>query len=244
MVPFREVRCEAARDSLGGAYSRSVSLRHDENLASSVPRRSSSCPLHSTQNSTLQILRRRPGTRANSSVRSHPSSSGKSGPSVFGCSSLGGSETSPYSTSLSTASFEAGDLVRMQVRDVVQGGRVISRSMVLQRKTQQPIQFEITEHARDAIAAWKERAHLGAEHYLFPSRRHGGGHITTRQCSRLVKSWVADIGLDSAVYGTHSLRRTKATLIYPADQNLRAVQLLGHTATPSSRVQCAISGSR
>ena len=106
------------------------------------------------------------------------------------------------------------DLVRIRIRDVVHGGRVISRAMVLQRKTQQPVQFEITEHTRVAITAWKERAHLGAEHYLFPSRLHGGGHVTTRQYSRLVKSWVADIGLDSAVYGTHSLRRTKATLIY------------------------------
>ena len=122
------------------------------------------------------------------------------------------------------------DLVSIRVRDVVQGGRVISRAMVLQRKTQQPVEFEITEHARDAISTWKERARLGTAHYLFPSRLHGGGHITTRQYSRLVKSWVSDIGLDSALYGTHSLRRTKATLIYRRTKNLRAVQLLlGHT---------------
>lgn len=43
------------------------------------------------------------------------------------------------------------------------------------------------------------------------------------------------IGLDPTVYGTHSLRRTKATLIYRRTKNLRAVQLLlGHTKLEST----------
>jgi integrase len=54
--------------------------------------------------------------------------------------------------------------------------------------------------------------------------------MTTRQYARLLSEWVASIGLDPKLFGTHSLRRTKATLIYWRTGNLRAIQLLlGHT---------------
>ena len=59
--------------------------------------------------------------------------------------------------------------------------------------------------------------------------------MTTRQYARLVSSWVATIGLDPHFFGTHSLRRTKTTLIYRRTGNLRAVQpLLGHTKIEST----------
>ena len=59
--------------------------------------------------------------------------------------------------------------------------------------------------------------------------------MTTRQYARLVSSWVTTIGLDPHFFGTHSLRRTKATLIYRRTGNLRAVQLLlGHTKIEST----------
>jgi len=59
--------------------------------------------------------------------------------------------------------------------------------------------------------------------------------MTPRQYARLVSEWIASIGLDSRLYGTHSLRRTKATLIYRRTGNLRAVQLLlGHTKIEST----------
>jgi integrase len=97
------------------------------------------------------------------------------------------------------------------------------------------VQFEITEQTRDAVAAWIARAHLKPEQYLFPSRVSGSPHLSTRQYSRIVELWVASIGLDPAAYGTHSLRRTKATLIYRRTRNLRAVQLLlGHTKLEST----------
>jgi integrase len=59
--------------------------------------------------------------------------------------------------------------------------------------------------------------------------------VTTRQYARLVSEWIARIGLDPHLFGTHSLRRTKATLIYRRTGNLRAVQLLlGHTRIEST----------
>ena len=122
------------------------------------------------------------------------------------------------------------DLVRLTVRDIVTSGQVLPRAMILQRKTQQAVQFEITEHTRERVAEWIHHAGLTSGQYLFPSRVPGHPHLSTRQYGRLVKSWVTEIGLDPSIYGTHSMRRTKATLIYRRTKNIRAVQLLlGHT---------------
>jgi integrase len=127
------------------------------------------------------------------------------------------------------------DLVGLRVHDVVLGSHVAARAIVLQRKTQRPVQFEITEQTRDAVSAWITAAHLEPEHFLFPSRVTQSPHLSTRQYSRIVGSWVRSIGLDPAVYGTHSLRRSKPTLIYRRTRNLRAVQLLlGHTKLEST----------
>jgi integrase len=127
------------------------------------------------------------------------------------------------------------DLVALRVHDVVQGSRVAPRAIVMQKNTQRPVQFEITEQTRDAVAAWIATAHLKPDQFLFPSRVSESPHVSTRQYSRIVGSWVASIGLDPVAYGTHSLRRTKATLIYRRTRNLRAVQLLlGHTKLEST----------
>jgi hypothetical protein len=93
----------------------------------------------------------------------------------------------------------------------------------MQQKTQRPVQFEITEQTRDAVYAWIRRASLRSEDFLFPSRVHESPHLSTRQYARIVDSWVREIGLDPAAYGTHTLRRTKASLIYRRTKNLRAV---------------------
>src|SRR6266850_5570489 len=127
------------------------------------------------------------------------------------------------------------DLVGLRVHDVVQGSHIAARAIVMQKKTQRPVQFEITEQTRDAVAAWVKEAHLKSEQFLFPSRVTESPHLSTRQYSRIVGSWVESIGLDPAAYGTHSLRRTKATLIYRRTRNLRAVELLlGHTKLEST----------
>jgi integrase len=127
------------------------------------------------------------------------------------------------------------DLVKLRVSDVSQAGRIQSRAQVLQQKTQRPVQFEITEQTRDALTAWVNQANLCSMDFLFPSRLVSSSHISTRQYARLVQCWVAKIGLDPVNYGTHSLRRTKASLIYKRTKNLRAVQLLlGHTKLEST----------
>ncbi|MEN3374281.1 tyrosine-type recombinase/integrase [Dechloromonas sp. ZS-1] len=127
------------------------------------------------------------------------------------------------------------DLVNLRVRDVTHGSQVLPRAMVIQRKTQRPVQFELTEPTRMAVTAWLAKANLKPEQYLFPSRVARSPHVSTRQYARIVHQWVAAAGLDSSAYGTHSMRRTKATLIYKRTKNLRAVQLLlGHTKLEST----------
>ena len=107
--------------------------------------------------------------------------------------------------------------------------------MVMQQKTQRPVQFEITEQTRSALAAWIHQAQFRNEDCLFPSRLHASNHLSTRQYARIVKGWVKAVGLDPAMYGTHTMRRTKASLIYRRTKNLRAVQLLlGHTKLKST----------
>jgi len=127
------------------------------------------------------------------------------------------------------------DLVRLRVCDVAHGSCVGSRATIVQKKTGRPVQFEITGQTRDAATAWIERAQLRDDQFLFPSRMRWSPHLSTRQYARIVKSWVASIGLDPIEYGTHSMRRTKASLIYRRTKNLRAVQLLlGHTKLEST----------
>jgi len=127
------------------------------------------------------------------------------------------------------------DLVNLHVRDVTHGNQILPRAMVIQRKTQRPVQFELTEPTRTAVSAWIERAHLRGDQHLFPSRIGRSPHVSTRQYSWIVHHWVEAAGLDSSIYGTHSMRRTKATLIYKRTKNLRAVQLLlGHTKLEST----------
>jgi len=129
----------------------------------------------------------------------------------------------------------ACDLVSMLVRDVAQGDQVAHRAIILQCKTKRPVRFEIAEQARDAIQNWIRDAELRSHDYLFPSVLHPGQHLSTRQYARIVRHWVAEIGLNPMDYGTHSLRRTKAALIYRRTKNLRAVQLLlGHSMLEST----------
>ncbi|MGJ0484799.1 MAG: tyrosine-type recombinase/integrase [Methylomicrobium sp.] len=127
------------------------------------------------------------------------------------------------------------DLVKLRVCDVAQSGRVSSRAIVMQQKTQRPVQFEITEQTHDSLKGWISQAKLKPEQYLFPSRIHDSPHLSTRQYARIAEHWVTSIGLNPAAYGTHSMRRTKATLVYRRTKNLRAVQLLlGHTKLEST----------
>ena len=127
------------------------------------------------------------------------------------------------------------DLVSLKVRDVTHGNQVVPRASVMQHKTQRPVQFELTDPTRDAVGAWIAKAKLKSDEFLFPSRLRASVHLSTRQYARVVQKWVSSIGLDPTSYGTHSMRRTKATLIYRRTKNLRAVQLLlGHLKLEST----------
>ena len=124
---------------------------------------------------------------------------------------------------------------QLKVRDVCHGERVAARAIVVQQKTSRPVQFEITESTRTALTDWIRLSGLASDDFLFPSRVHASPHLSTRQYARMVNSWVEEIGLDPAAYGTHSIRRTKPSLIYRRTKNLRAVQLLlGHTKLEST----------
>jgi integrase len=127
------------------------------------------------------------------------------------------------------------DLLSLKVSDIAQGRSIMHRAIVMQRKTHRPVQFEVTDMTRQSLLAWIDQAKLSNNAFLFPSRVTRSPHLSTRQYARIVRRWVTSIGLDVAAYGTHTMRRTKATLIYRSTKNLRAVQLLlGHTKLEST----------
>jgi integrase len=122
------------------------------------------------------------------------------------------------------------DLVKIKVGDLVIGDQIRARAVVVQQKTGRPVQFELSTDARGSLLSWLERRGGALDQYAFPSRIDHSEHISTRQYARLVDEWVTGIGLRCEEFGTHSLRRTKASIIYKATGNLRAVQiLLGHS---------------
>jgi integrase len=127
------------------------------------------------------------------------------------------------------------DVVSLKVEDVAPHGYAVDRATVRQRKTGRPVKFEITEQTRQAVDDYLEVSGKRPGDFLFTGRRGKDRCLTTRQYARLVSGWINDIGLDPLLFGTHSLRRTKATLIYRRTGNLRAVQLLlGHTKVEST----------
>jgi integrase len=127
------------------------------------------------------------------------------------------------------------DVVALKVEDVAPNGYSIDRATVRQRKTGRPVKFELTDLTRQAVDDFLRVADKKPGEFLFTSHRATGRCMTTRQYARLLSKWIANIGLDPRIYGTHSLRRTKATLIYRRTGNLRAVQLLlGHTKIEST----------
>jgi integrase len=128
--------------------------------------------------------------------------------------------------------LRACDHVQIRVKDICHGDRVAARAIVMQQKTKRPVQFEITDQTKQAVSSWIRAEGLKSGDFLFPSRlKAKGAHLSARQYSRIVHSWVRELGADPSAYSTHSIRRTKASLIYRGTKNLRAVQLLlGHSA--------------
>ena len=127
------------------------------------------------------------------------------------------------------------DVVTIRVEDVAAGGYTADRATVRQKKTGRPVRFELSEQTRQAVDDYLKATAKRPGEFLFTGRRDPCRNITTRQYARLVSDWIGSVGLDPRLFGTHSLRRTKATLIYRRTGNLRAVQLLlGHTKIEST----------
>lgn len=114
------------------------------------------------------------------------------------------------------------DLVKIKIGTLVAGQTIRARSMVIQQKTGRPVQFEIAADARASLLAWLERRGGTVDDFAFRSRVNAAGHLSTRQYARLIDEWVTAIGLRPEEYGTHSLRRTKASIIYKSNGNLSA----------------------
>jgi integrase len=127
------------------------------------------------------------------------------------------------------------DLVKIRISDIVCDRKIRPRATVVQQNTGTPVQFELMDDARASLLKWLELRGGSLEDFAFPSRTDYATHISTRQYARLVVEWVTGIGLPTEDYGTHSLRRTKASIIYKATGNLRAVHiLLRHTKIKST----------
>lgn len=130
------------------------------------------------------------------------------------------------------------DVVAVRVGDVAPSGYASERATIRQKKTGRPVRFELTDQTRHAIDDYLRMTGRTTGQLLFAGRCSSDRGLTTRQYARLVLEWVASIGLGPAKFGTHSLRRTKAVLIYRRTGNLRAVQLLlGHSKIEST-VRC------
>ncbi|MBX2847422.1 MAG: tyrosine-type recombinase/integrase [Acidiferrobacterales bacterium] len=127
------------------------------------------------------------------------------------------------------------DLMKLRVSDVKHGQAMQTRAIVMQQKTHHPVQLEIGKQARESVEAWIQQKRLSSQDYLFGSHVKKQEPLSCRQYARIVDHWVKLAGLNPAEYGTHSMRRTKPTIIYRKTHNLRAVQiLLGHTKLEST----------
>lgn len=141
----------------------------------------------------------------------------------------------PCSTFAIDSKLRGCDVVSLKVNDVAPSRYAADRASVRQKKTGRPVKFELTESTRQAIDDYLRATGKKPADHLFTGRRGPGCSLTTRQYARLLSGWLAGIGLDPHLFGTQSLRRTKATLIYRRTGNLRAVQLLlGHTKIEST----------
>ena len=127
------------------------------------------------------------------------------------------------------------DLIALRVSDVAPNGCALDRASVRQEKTGRPVRFKLTEQTRESVDEYLRSTGRMPAQYLFPGRRGPDRSLTTRQYARHVARWVSSIGLAPLKFATHSMRRTKVTLIYRRTGNLRAAQLLlGHTRIEST----------
>lgn len=125
--------------------------------------------------------------------------------------------------------MRASDLLKLHVYDVSSQGVIYERGQCIRQKTGTDVHYEITPRTQQSISQWIYSASLEASSFLFPSCRRKGQPISYSFYRSIIRCWAAKLGLNADYYGTHSMRRTKATLIYTRTKNIRAIQtLLGH----------------
>ena len=125
--------------------------------------------------------------------------------------------------------LRACDLLDLRVSDIGTGQTIFQQATIVQRKTEASVTFEITAATRSTLQAWIDNASLAPDDSLWPSRNKSSKHLSMSQYTRIIKQFAEVVGADPVSFATHSIRRTKVTLIYRQTQNLRACQLLlGH----------------
>jgi integrase len=125
--------------------------------------------------------------------------------------------------------LRACDLLDLRVADIGSSDAVFQQATIIQKKTEAAVTFEITEATRMSVQSWISYASLEPDDYLWPSRNRESAHLSMSQYTRIIKQFAEVVGADPTTFATHSIRRTKVTLIYRKTQNLRACQLLlGH----------------
>src|SRR5689334_25385793 len=77
--------------------------------------------------------------------------------------------------------LRACDLVRLRVEDLWSGSAIRDRATIIQKKTKRPVQFEVTEQTKVALAAWLPSVKRTGGSYLFPGRHRQSTHLSTRQ---------------------------------------------------------------
>ncbi|WP_346010166.1 integrase [Pseudoalteromonas sp. MIP2626] len=130
------------------------------------------------------------------------------------------------------------DLAALKVLDVMRAGEILTRASIVQQKTGTPVMFEIIAHTRQSLLEWITLANLKYDDYLFPSRKHAVPHLGTRAYDRIVHKWVSSIGLESSLYGTHSMRRTKVSILYKRDKTYAPFSF--YSIIRKSKAQCVI----
>lgn len=128
--------------------------------------------------------------------------------------------------------LRASDLLDLKYQDVVTGrGGIRGRFTIKQNKTGKPVMVGLTDETQNTLKQWIAVSNkLNSQNYLFTNLcQENNINITRYHYSRLIKGWAKAINLDPIYYSTHSMRRTKAFLVYDETKNIEAVRrLLGH----------------
>ena len=123
--------------------------------------------------------------------------------------------------------LRASDLLKLTVEDVLNNkGSVKDEILLRQKKTGETHTVAVLDEAKGYVLQLIKKQSLYEDDYLFVGGRDKNKHLTVRHARNLVKKWAVYLGLNPKEFGSHSLRRTKATYIYKKTNNIEVVRLL------------------